>query len=105
MRSLPMPTTPKSSRPGLSLTGAKTRGFKTMLHIAWINTAPDSTDGNTADVTIWDAIEHRIEVFHADTGIPVTGDRGDIIERATEVLQDDGWIVHSVEPHVGHGYA
>jgi|SRR5271156_5188955 len=67
---------------------------------------PDNNDGSTAEVIIWDPIEHRIEVFHADTGIPVNGGgSGDIVERATELLKSDGWIVHSVEPDPGRGYA
>ncbi len=76
-----------------------------MLHIAWISTEPDMNDDGTAEVTVWDAIEHRMEVFHADTGIPVDGNKGDIVDRATALLEDDGWIVHSVEPNPGRGYA
>jgi hypothetical protein len=76
-----------------------------MLQIAWISTEPDMNDDGTAEVTIWDPVEHRIEVFHADTGLPVNGNRGDIVDRATELLKDDGWIVHSVEPDHGRGYA
>ena len=69
------------------------------LQIAWV----DCTDG-TADVTIWDPLEHRMEIFHADTGIAGTANRDDIIEAATELLQMDGWRVHAVEPHAA-GYA
>ena len=76
-----------------------------MLQIAWISTDPDINDDSTAEVTIWDPIEHRIEVFHADTGIPVNGSWGDIVDRASELLKDEGWIVHSVESDPGRGYA
>ena len=73
------------------------------FHIAWIEI--DTTDPeDTADVTIWDPLEHRIEIFHADTGIAGTANRTDIIEAATELLQLDGYIVHAVEPHAA-GYA
>ena len=75
-----------------------------MLQIAWINTTSDN-EGDTADVTIWDAIEHRIEVFHADTGIQTTANHGDIIDRATQLLRDDGYLVHAVEPDGSSGYA
>jgi hypothetical protein len=44
-------------------------------------------------------------VFPADTGIPAHGKGDDIIDRATELLKGDGWIVHSVEPDPGRGYA
>jgi hypothetical protein len=78
----------------------------TRFHIAWI----DCT-GDNADVTIWDPIEHRIEVFHEDTGIDPGvvsrsggGQHLDIIEAATELLRMAGYIVHGVEPHA-HGYA
>jgi hypothetical protein len=73
------------------------------LQIAWIDTTADGP-GDTADVTIWDPVEHRIEVFHADTGIPTSANRTDIIDRATELLQMAGYVVHSVEPHA-FGYA
>ena len=65
-----------------------------MLQIAWISTTSDN-EGDTADVTIWDAIEHRIEVFHADTGIQTTANHGDIIDRATQLLRDGGYLVVS----------
>jgi hypothetical protein len=74
-----------------------------MLQIAWINTDSENT-GETADVTIWDAIEHRIEVFHADTGVPVSAKQAEIVDRATELLQADGYIVHTIEPHTS-GFA
>jgi hypothetical protein len=74
-----------------------------MLQIAWINTDPENP-GDTADVTIWDAIEHRIEVFHADTGVAVSAKQTEIIDRATELLQRDGYIVHNVEPYLA-GFA
>ena len=74
-----------------------------MLQIAWINTDTENP-GDTADVTIWDAIEHRIEVFHADTGVTVSAKQTEIVDRATELLQSDGYIVHTVEPHAG-GFA
>jgi hypothetical protein len=74
----------------------------TRFHIAWIEI--DTTDGDTADVTIWDPVEYRIEVFHADTGIATTANPADIIDRATELLQMAGYIVHGVEPHAS-GYA
>src|SRR4029077_14281359 len=45
----------------------------------WINNIPEELGGN-ADVTIWNPIEHRIELFHADTGIPATANRGDIVD-------------------------
>ena len=51
------------------------------LQIAWIDTTADDPE-DTAEVTIWDPVEHRIEVFHADTGIPTTANRADIIDRA-----------------------
>ncbi|BBY56934.1 hypothetical protein [Mycolicibacterium sarraceniae] len=76
-----------------------------MLQIAWINTEPDINDAGTAEVTVWDPIEQRIEVVRADTGIPLTGSSDDIVNRATELLKEDGWIVHSVEPDPGRGYA
>lgn len=76
-----------------------------MLQIASISTDPDSNDDSTAEVTVWDPIEGRIEVFHADIGIPVNGNWGDIVDRATELLKDDGWIVHSLEPDPSRGYA
>lgn len=76
-----------------------------MLQIAWINTEPDINADGTAEVTIWDPVEHRIEVVHADTRIPVTSSSGDIVDRATELLRADGWMVHSVEPDPGRGYA
>jgi hypothetical protein len=76
-----------------------------MLQIAWISTDPDVYDDSTAEVTIWDPIEHRIEVFHADTGIPATANRGDIVDRATELLRNDGYVIHAVEPNGGDGYA
>lgn len=76
-----------------------------MLQIAWINTEPDINDDGTAEVTIWDPIEHRIEVVHADTGIPVASSPVDIVDQVTELLKADGWIVHSVEPDPGRGYA
>jgi hypothetical protein len=76
-----------------------------MLQIAWISTEPDNNDEGTAEVTVWDAIEHRIVVLHADTGIPVTGSSGDIVDRATDLLKNDGWIVHSAEPNAGLGCA
>jgi hypothetical protein len=76
-----------------------------MLQIAWINTEPDINDDGTAEVTVWDPIEHQIEVVHADTGNPVTSNSGDIVDRATELLTADGWVVHSVEPDPGRGYA
>jgi hypothetical protein len=69
------------------------------LQIAWI-----ATDADTADVSIWDPLEHRVEVFHADTGIPGTANGVDIVEAATELLQLAGYIVHGVEPHAA-GYA
>jgi hypothetical protein len=80
------------------------------LQIAWVDCTAD-----TADVTIWDPLEHRVEIFHEDTGIPgtatdpgvVSRSRGaelDIIDRATELLQMAGYIVHAVEPHIS-GYA
>jgi hypothetical protein len=75
-----------------------------MLQIAWINTTREEPAGN-ADVTIWDPIDHRIEVFHADTGIPATANRGDIVDRATELLRNDGCVVHAVSPNGGDGYA
>jgi hypothetical protein len=74
-----------------------------MLQIAWINTDSENP-GDTVDVTIWDAIEHRIEVFHADTGIPVSAKQAEIVDRATELLQHDGYIVHATEPHAS-GFA
>jgi hypothetical protein len=73
------------------------------LQIAWIDTTPDGP-ADTADVTIWDPVEHRIEVFHADTGIAATANRADIIKAATELLQLAGYIVHGVEPYAA-GYA
>lgn len=76
-----------------------------MLQIAWISTEPEINDDSTAEVTIWDPIEHRIEVFHADAGLPVNGSPDDIVERATALLKEEVWIVHSVEPDPGRGYA
>jgi hypothetical protein len=43
-------------------------------------------------------------VFHADTGIPTSANRTDIIDRATELLQMAGYVVRGVEPHA-FGYA
>jgi hypothetical protein len=57
-----------------------------VLQIAWID-ATSENPGDTAHVTIRDPIEHRIEVFHADTGIPTTANQGDIVDRATELLR------------------
>jgi hypothetical protein len=75
-----------------------------VLQIAWINTTPVDP-GDMADVTIWDPIEHRIEVFHADTGLFATANRGEIVDRATELLRNDGYIVHAVEPNGADGFA
>ncbi|WP_319431842.1 hypothetical protein [Mycobacterium sp. RTGN5] len=75
-----------------------------MLQIAWINTEPDNNVAGSAEVTVWDPIEHRIEVVQGDTGIPVSSS-GDLVDRATELLKAHGWIVHSVEPDPGRGYA
>ncbi|MGE2735034.1 hypothetical protein [Mycolicibacterium vaccae] len=75
-----------------------------MLQIAWINTEPDRSDDGTAEVTVWDPVEQRIEVVRPDFGIPLTSSSDDMVNRATELLKADGWIVHSVEPDPGRGY-
>jgi len=76
-----------------------------MLQIAWINTEPDASDDGTAEITVWDQIEHRIEVIGSDTGIPITSSSEDTVDQATELLEAAGWFVHSVEPDPGRGYA
>ena len=76
-----------------------------MLQIAWINTEPDINDDGTAEVTVWDPREHRIEVVPAGTGIPLTSSSSAIVDRATELLEADGWTVHAMEPDPGRGYA
>lgn len=72
------------------------------FHIAWITA--DDEDG-TVSIVVYDALEYRIPVFEADTGLSPDTGPGAIAERARELLQiDGGFTVHTMEPH-GQGFA